>query len=74
MDFSPLPGDVVDDVLFSVQARVGMIQLNNPKKLNSLTASMIRKMNPKLKVSYLSTPHELLAHARIVGMGDVPRY
>lgn len=54
MDFGPQPGDEVGDVLFSVRSRVGTVQLNNPKKLNSLTASMIRKMIPMLRVGCLS--------------------
>lgn len=45
-----LPGDDPDDVLFSSLYGVRMIELNRPKKLNSLNASMVRKILPRLKV------------------------
>lgn len=44
-----LPGDDPDDVLFSSLYGVRMIELNRPKKLNSLNASMVRKILPRLK-------------------------
>ena len=45
-----LPGDEADDVLFSSLYGVRTIELNRPKKLNSLNGSMARKIVPRLKV------------------------
>jgi 3-hydroxyisobutyryl-CoA hydrolase len=45
-----LPGDEPDDVLFSSLYGVRLIELNRPKKLNSLNGSMARKILPRLKV------------------------
>lgn len=44
-----LPGDEPDDVLFNTLYGVRTIELNRPKKLNSLNGSMIRKILPRLK-------------------------
>jgi 3-hydroxyisobutyryl-CoA hydrolase len=46
-----LPGDDPDDVLFNNHYGVRTIELNRPKKLNSLNGSMARKIIPRLKVS-----------------------
>lgn len=46
----PRKGDEPDDVLFSSLYGVRLIELNRPKKLNSLNASMARKILPRLKV------------------------
>lgn len=46
-----LPGDEPDDVLFNSLYGVRLIELNRPKKLNSLNGSMARKILPRLKVS-----------------------
>ena len=54
-EIHPLQGDEPDDVIFSIQGRAGVMQLNRPKKLNSLSGSMIRKIIPKLRVT-LSVP------------------
>ena len=43
------PGDDPDDVLFSTLYGVRTIELNRPKKLNSLNASMARKIIPRLR-------------------------
>lgn len=45
-----LPGDEPDDVLFHSQYGVRLIELNRPKKLNSLNGSMARKILPRLLV------------------------
>ncbi|KAH0547537.1 hypothetical protein FGG08_000262 [Glutinoglossum americanum] len=44
-----LPGDEPDDVLFGTIYGVRTVELNRPKKLNSLNASMARKIIPRLK-------------------------
>ncbi|GLA12330.1 hypothetical protein AnigIFM63309_009390 [Aspergillus niger] len=44
-----LPGDEPDDVLFHSHYGVRLIELNRPKKLNSLNGSMVRKIVPRLK-------------------------
>src|SRR5947209_2136300 len=44
------PGDEPDDVLFNSKYGVRLIELNRPKKLNSLNGSMARKIIPRLKV------------------------
>jgi len=43
------PQDEPDDVLFSTLYGVRTIELNRPKKLNSLNASMARKIIPRLR-------------------------
>ncbi|KAF2835390.1 mitochondrial 3-hydroxyisobutyryl-CoA hydrolase [Patellaria atrata CBS 101060] len=43
------PGDEPDDVLFDKTYGVRTIELNRPKKLNSLNGSMARKIIPRLK-------------------------
>ena len=43
------PGDEPDDVLFNSVYGVRTIELNRPKKLNSLNGSMARKILPRLK-------------------------
>ncbi|KAL9114806.1 MAG: hypothetical protein Q9187_007408, partial [Circinaria calcarea] len=43
------PGDNPDDVLFNSLYGVRVIELNRPKKLNSLNGSMARKIIPRLK-------------------------
>lgn len=47
------PGDDPDDVLFNTLYGVRTIELNRPKKLNSLDASMARKIIPRLLVRAL---------------------
>ncbi|EXJ84766.1 hypothetical protein A1O3_05438 [Capronia epimyces CBS 606.96] len=44
-----LPTDDPDDVLFNSQYGVRTIELNRPKKLNSLNGSMARKILPRLR-------------------------
>lgn len=44
------PGDDPDDVLFNTLYGVRTIELNRPKKLNSLNGSMARKIIPRLLV------------------------
>ncbi|KAJ5558333.1 Crotonase core [Penicillium sp. DV-2018c] len=44
-----LPGDEPDDVLFHSIYGLRSIELNRPKKLNSLNGSMARKILPRLK-------------------------
>ncbi|KAL2002323.1 hypothetical protein VTN02DRAFT_194 [Thermoascus thermophilus] len=44
-----LPEDDPDDVLFNSLYGVRTIELNRPKKLNSLNGSMVRKILPRLK-------------------------
>ncbi|KAI5296199.1 hypothetical protein KEM52_005219 [Ascosphaera acerosa] len=43
-----LPGDTPDDVLFTPLFGVRHVELNRPKKLNSLDGSMARKLTPRL--------------------------
>ncbi len=50
------PGDDPDDVLFNNIYGVRTIELNRPKKLNSLNASMARKIVPRLRVRPPSQP------------------
>ncbi|KZL68072.1 3-hydroxyisobutyryl-CoA hydrolase (enoyl-CoA hydratase/isomerase) [Colletotrichum tofieldiae] len=47
-EFRERPEDEADDVLFDSLYGLRTIQLNRPKKLNSLNASMIRKILPRL--------------------------
>lgn len=51
-----LPGDEPDDVLFNSIYGLRSIELNRPKKLNSLNGSMARKILPRLKVSKKGDP------------------
>ncbi|KIV92483.1 hypothetical protein PV10_03777 [Exophiala mesophila] len=44
-----LPGDDPDDVQFSSLYGVRTVELNRPKKLNSLNGSMVRKILPRLR-------------------------
>src|SRR5271163_1220102 len=44
-----LPSDEPDDVLFGSLYGVRTVELNRPKKLNSLNASMARKIIPRLR-------------------------
>jgi 3-hydroxyisobutyryl-CoA hydrolase len=48
-EIKELPEDAPNDVLFDSQGGVRSILLNRPKKLNSLDASMIRKIVPRLR-------------------------
>jgi len=52
-NFSDMPteqaGDEPNDVLFNLRYGVRTIELNRPKKLNSLNGSMARKILPRLK-------------------------
>jgi 3-hydroxyisobutyryl-CoA hydrolase len=50
-----LPGDEPDDVLFNSIYGLRSVELNRPKKLNSLNGSMARKIFPRLKVSLYGT-------------------
>ncbi|KAM5374852.1 hypothetical protein ACJZ2D_006196 [Fusarium nematophilum] len=43
-----LPGDEANDVVFESKYGLRTVMLNRPKKLNSLDASMIRKIVPRL--------------------------
>ncbi|RDW63093.1 mitochondrial 37S ribosomal protein mS47 [Aspergillus mulundensis] len=45
----PQSGDEPDDVLFNSLYGVRLVELNRPKKLNSLNGSMVRKILPRLK-------------------------
>lgn len=45
-----LPTDEPDDVLFNNVYGLRSIELNRPKKLNSLNGSMARKIIPRLQV------------------------
>ncbi|KAK1966678.1 enoyl-CoA hydratase/isomerase [Colletotrichum eremochloae] len=47
-EFRERPEDEADDVLFNSLYGLRTIQLNRPNKLNSLNASMIRKILPRL--------------------------
>lgn len=49
-EFNPAPEDEKDDVLFSVRDKIGLVQLNRPKKLHSLNISMLRKLISVLAV------------------------
>lgn len=51
------PGDDPEDVLFNTLYGVRTIELNRPKKLNSLNGSMCRKIIPRLKVRNRHSPH-----------------
>lgn len=47
-ELRPRPEDEADDVVVSSKAGLRTIELNRPKKLNSLNSSMIRKILPRL--------------------------
>jgi 3-hydroxyisobutyryl-CoA hydrolase len=49
-DIKELPGDEPDDVVFNTLYGVRTVELNRPKKLNSLNGSMVRKIVPRLQV------------------------
>lgn len=56
----PHPDDEPHDVLFNSLYGLRTIELNRPKKLNSLNGSMIRKIIPRLKVQHLfNTIHQV---------------
>jgi 3-hydroxyisobutyryl-CoA hydrolase len=58
------PGDEPDDVLFNHIYAARTIQLNRPKKLNSLNGSMARKIIPRLLVrSDIATHTDRVANA-----------
>ncbi|KAH8888697.1 enoyl-CoA hydratase/isomerase [Thozetella sp. PMI_491] len=46
--FKPEKGDDPEDVVFNSLYGLRLVELNRPKKLNSLNASMIRKIAPRL--------------------------
>ncbi|KAG8158746.1 hypothetical protein KVR01_011189 [Diaporthe batatas] len=46
--WQPQPGDEPEDVVFNSIYGLRTIELNRPKKLNSLNGSMIRKIGPRL--------------------------
>ncbi|KAF2873486.1 ClpP/crotonase-like domain-containing protein [Massariosphaeria phaeospora] len=48
-EFAPQPDDDPDDVIFTNNYGVRSIELNRPKKLNSLNGSMARKIIPRLE-------------------------
>lgn len=48
-EFRPEPEDEPQDVLFDSQYGLRTVELNRPKKLNSLNASMVRKIVPRLQ-------------------------
>lgn len=69
-----LPGDEPDDVLFNSIYGLRSIELNRPKKLNSLNGSMARKIFPRLKVSLFAKLLEMgcvLSNVGHTGMGKV---
>ncbi|KEZ43885.1 hypothetical protein SAPIO_CDS4057 [Scedosporium apiospermum] len=47
-ELKPLPEDEADDVVIGSKYGLRTIELNRPKKLNSLNASMIRKILPRM--------------------------
>jgi 3-hydroxyisobutyryl-CoA hydrolase len=46
----PLPNDDPDDVIFSSSYGLRVMELNRPKKLNSLNGSMARKIIARMQV------------------------
>lgn len=69
-----LPGDEPNDVLFNSMYGLRSIELNRPKKLNSLNGSMARKIFPRLKVSCGAIEGmrtEKLKQRCEIGMGEV---
>ena len=66
-----LPGDEADDVLFGSTYGVRTMELNRPKKLNSLNGSMARKMIARLQVQTPSSlPTALYSRALMASYGD----
>ncbi|KAI9837262.1 MAG: hypothetical protein M1819_000336 [Sarea resinae] len=57
-----LPGDEADDVLFNTIYGVRTIELNRPKKLNSLNGSMARKIVPRLQVCLQATSQQAFSY------------
>lgn len=57
-EFKPQPGDEPDDVLFNTIYGLRTIELNRPKKLNSLNGSMARKIVPRLQVGQSQSPEQ----------------
>lgn len=55
-----LPGDEPNDVLFGSKFGVRTIELNRPKKLNSLNGSMARKIVPRLQACFHGEAHHEL--------------
>ncbi len=65
--WTPLPEDDAEDVLFGSQFGLRTIELNRPRKYNSLDASMIRKIGPRL----LEWEKSDMAHIVLIkGAGD----
>ena len=48
-DFRPLPKDDPEDVIFDSKYGLRTIELSRPQKLNALSASMVRKIVPRLQ-------------------------
>jgi hypothetical protein len=68
-----LPGDEPDDVLFNTLYGIRTIELNRPKKLNSLNSSMARKIVPRLKArSLVLGGRHVQADEDRAGVGEVP--
>lgn len=66
------PGDEVDDVLFDTLYNIRTIELNRPKKLNSLNGSMARKIIPRLQACIpFFTNRMFLIKFLLSGMGKV---
>ena len=63
-----LPEDDPDDVLFNRLYGVRTIELNRPKKLNSLNASMVRKIIPRVRVCPI--PIVQFVHLRIGALNE----
>ncbi|KAF2468811.1 3-hydroxyisobutyryl-CoA hydrolase mitochondrial precursor, partial [Lindgomyces ingoldianus] len=63
---APQPDDEADDVIFTNNYGVRSIELNRPKKLNSLNGSMARKIIPRLQEW---TKSELAGVVVIKGVG-----
>jgi 3-hydroxyisobutyryl-CoA hydrolase len=51
-------GDEPDDVLFNSIYGLRSVELNRPKKLNSLNGSMARKIVPRLQVRFPRYPKD----------------
>ena len=67
------PGDDPDDVLFGSIYGVRTVELNRPKKLNSLNGSMARKIMARLKVGrrLQVPPHQAGLIIWCLGVGKV---
>lgn len=48
-EFRPQPEDEPEDVIFDSKFGLRTVELNRPKKLNSLNGSMVRKIVPRLR-------------------------